>query len=474
MDYLPIFIDLKGRGCLVVGGGVQAAAKVALLRSAGARVTVLAETLCPELARTLDKGEVLHLARQFRAEDLDGASLVIAATGNARRNRAVARAAAARDIAVNVVDDAQASSFIMPAIIDRSPVVIAVSSGGAAPALTRLLKTRIEGLVPAAYGGLASLAASFRGAVKALIPEAAARRRFWRRALEGTVADAALSGDGAKARERMIALLNAPLPPHDIAGRVAIVGAGPGDPELLTLRALRLVQAADVLVFDRLVGDRVLDYARRDAERIDVGKTKGDAATAQADIDALLVSLVRAGKRVVRLKGGDPFIFGRGGEEIAALASAGIEAEVVPGITAALGCAAYAGIPLTHRDHAHSCVFVSGHGKGGALDLDWPTLARAGQTVVVYMGLSSIGPLARQLIGHGRDPRTPAAIIDNGTLPQQQVVVTTLEDLGASAREAELGGPAILIIGEVVALHDAASARHFSTAEPIPAAGAAG
>ena len=296
MDYLPIFIDLKGRGCLVVGGGVQAAAKVALLRSAGARVTVLAETLCPELARTLDKGEVLHLARQFRAEDLDGASLVIAATGNARRDRAVARAAAARDIAVNVVDDAQASSFIMPAIIDRSPVVIAVSSGGAAPALTRLLKTRIEGLVPAAYGGLASLAASFRGAVKALIPEAAARRRFWRRALEGTVADAALSGDGAKARERMIALLNAPLPPHDIAGRVAIVGAGPGDPELLTLRALRLVQAADVLVFDRLVGDRVLDYARRDAERIDVGKTKGDAATAQADIDALLVSLARAGK----------------------------------------------------------------------------------------------------------------------------------------------------------------------------------
>jgi uroporphyrin-III C-methyltransferase/precorrin-2 dehydrogenase/sirohydrochlorin ferrochelatase len=452
MDYLPVFLDVRGEPCLVVGGGEVAARKSALLLRAGARVTVLAPSLHAAFAADLAAARIAHRAAGFRDEDLDGFVLAIAATDEGTVNRAVAAAARARRIPVNVVDQPALCSFIMPSIIDRAPVIIAVSSGGASPVLARLLRARLETLIPAGYGRLAALAAAFRDEVKARF-KPAERRRFWERVLQGPIAELVFGGRDEAAREALReAIANTQLSAG--GGEVSLIGAGPGDPDLLTFRALRLMQSADVVVYDRLVSQPVLDLVRRDAERIYAGKERAKHALPQEDINHLLIRLAKQGKRVVRLKGGDPFIFGRGGEEIDTLAAEGIPFQVVPGITAASGCASYAGIPLTHRDCAQSVVFVTGHLRDGSMDLNWPALAQPQQTVVFYMGLLGLDILCRELVAHGLSAATPAALVQQGTTPQQRVLTGTLDTLPGIVARSDVKAPTLIIVGEVVRLRE--------------------
>ena len=452
MDYLPIFLKLTHQPCVVVGGGEVAGRKLALLRECGAQVTVIAPELDPALAAYLERGEIVHRAQRFSEEVLDCAVLVVAATDDRAVNAEVARAARARRIPVNVADDPELCSFILPSIVDRSPVVIAASTGGASPVLARLLRTRLEALIPAAFGDLARLAQRFRARVAGEVP-AEHRRAFWERVMFGPIAELVLSGRTREAEDAMQAQLQGD---HDAkaAGEVYLVGAGPGNPDLLTFAALRLMQQADVVLYDNLVSPPILALTRRDAERIYVGKRRADHAMRQEQINARMIELARQGKRVLRLKGGDPYTFGRGGEEIESLAAAGIRFEVVPGITAASGVAAYAGIPLTHRDYAHSCVLVTGHLKDGTMDLDWQGLARPKQTLVIYMGLLGLEKLCRQLIAHGLPADIPAAVVQQATLPQQRVVVATLGELADAVARAGLRPPTLVIVGDVVRLRD--------------------
>jgi len=451
MDYLPIFLNVRDQPCLVVGGGEVASRKAALLLRAGGRVTVRAPELCAALQAQLAEGKVAHRAGKFVDEDLSGQALAIAATDDDAVNRAVAAAAKARQIPVNVVDQPALCSFILPAIVDRSPVIVAVSSSGASPVLTRLLRARLESLIPAGYGRLASLVASFREQVKTQL-RPAERRRFWERVLDGPVAELALAGREGEARSALRKTLNDGRPAA--GGEVALVGAGPGDPDLLTFRALRLMQRADVVVYDRLVSKSVLDLVRLEAERIYAGKESAKHALPQEDINHLLVRLAKDGKRVVRLKGGDPFIFGRGGEEIATLAAEGIPFQVVPGITAAAGCASYAGIPLTHREHAQSVIFVTGHLQDGSSNLNWAALAQPRQTIVVYMGLLGVDILCRELVAHGLPAVTPAALIQQGTTAQQRVLAGSLATLPELVRRGGVKAPTLIIIGEVVRMRE--------------------
>ena len=452
MDFLPVFLDIRAQPCLVVGGGKVAARKTALLLRAGGRVTVLSPVLVSAFDEYLAEDKVAHRAASFSAEHVTGYALVIAATDNDAVNREVAAAAKAHRVPVNVVDQPTLCSFILPSIIDRAPVIVAVSSGGASPVLARLLRARLESLIPAGYGRLAALAASFRSQVKARM-EPAERRRFWERVLQGPIAELVFSGRDEDAhRELQRAIDDTRITLH--GGEVYLVGGGPGDPDLLTFRALRLMQQADVVVYDRLVSQPVLDLVRREAERIYAGKERALHSVPQEDINHLLVRLAREGKRVVRLKGGDPFIFGRGGEEIATLMDEGIPFQVVPGITAASGCATYAGIPLTHRDHSQAVVFVTGHMQDGSMDLNWPALAQPRQTVVFYMGLHGVDILCRDLIAHGLPAATPAALIQQGTTPQQRVLAGDLATLPALVRTSDVKAPTLIIIGEVVRLRD--------------------
>jgi uroporphyrin-III C-methyltransferase/precorrin-2 dehydrogenase/sirohydrochlorin ferrochelatase len=402
MDYFPIFLRLANEPVLVVGGGAVAERKIDLLLRTSAQVRVIAPELVPGLAELAAAGEITHVAAEFRPEHLDGVRLAIAATDKHAINAWVARQAERRNIPVNVVDDRELSRFIMPAIVDRSPVVVAVGSSGDAPVLTRRLRERLESFLPQRLGTLAKLAGKLRPTIKARIESPTRRRKFWENFFDGTVAADVLAGRSVDAAEIEKTLGTG----GQDAGEVVLVGAGPGDPGLLTLRALRALQNADVILYDRLVSAEILDLARRDAERINVGKTAGGAQISQDEINALLVQLAQQGKRVCRLKGGDPFIFGRGGEELEALAAAGVRFEVVPGVTAAAGCAAYAGIPLTHRDHAQSLVFVTGHTKDDADDsVNWDHLARPAQTVVFYMGLGHLERSISQLRAHGAPNR---------------------------------------------------------------------
>jgi uroporphyrin-III C-methyltransferase/precorrin-2 dehydrogenase/sirohydrochlorin ferrochelatase len=452
MDYLPIFLDIREQPCLVVGGGAAAARKTAQLLRAGARVTVHAPALSAAFDADLDVSRMVHRAAGFSEDAVDDHALVIAATDDDDVNRAVAAAAKARRIPVNVVDQPALCSFIMPSIIDRAPLIVAVSSGGASPILARLLRARLETLIPAGYGRLAALAAEFRDRIKARLAPAA-RRRFWERALQGPIAELVFSGRDAEARQALSeSLENTRLAMS--GGEVALVGAGPGDPDLLTFRALRLMQRADVVVYDRLVAQPILDLVRRDAERIYAGKARATHTLPQEDINQLLVRLAKEGRRVVRLKGGDPFIFGRGGEEIDTLAAEGIPFQVVPGITAAAGCASYAGIPLTHRDYAQSVVFVTGHLQDGSMNLNWPALVQPRQTIVFYMGLVGIDILCRELAAHGLPAATPAALVQQGTTPQQRVLTGTLASLPDIVHRNEVKAPTLIIIGEVVRLRE--------------------
>jgi len=431
VDFLPIFLDVREQPCLVVGTGQVASRKCALLRRAGAQVTMTTE---------------------FREEELDRYALVIAATSDQAVNRAVAAAARARRIPVNVVDQPALCSFILPSIIERAPLIVAVSSGGASPVLARLLRARLETLIPAGYGRLASLAGEFRDRVKARF-KPSERRRFWERTLQGPIAELVFSGRDAEAHNALQAALDDTRLAFS-GGEVSLVGAGPGDPDLLTFRALRLMQQADVVVYDRLVSQPILNLVRLEAERIYAGKERAKHALPQEDINHLLVRLAREGKRVVRLKGGDPFIFGRGGEEIDTLAAEGIPFQVVPGVTAAAGCASYAGIPLTHRDYAQSVVFVTGHMQDGRLNLNWRALAQPRQTIVFYMGLLALDQLCARLVEHGLPAGTPAALVQSGTTPRQRVLTGTLETLPGIVQAGEVKAPTLIIIGEVVRLRE--------------------
>jgi len=458
MDYFPIFLRIADQSVVVVGGGEVAARKALLLARAGARITIIAPELGAALQERVARGEVVHHAENFRPDHLEGARLVVAATNSRETNAWVSRSAEARSIPVNVVDDRELSRFVMPAIVDRSPVIVAIGSSGDAPVLTRRLREKIEALLPSSLGKLAKWSGEWRGKVKERVSDADARRRFWERFFDGDIAADVLAGRDHEAEERIAKAIDAGTaqPKDKEVGEVALVGAGPGDPGLLTLRALRVMQNADVVVYDRLVSAEVLELVRRDAERVYVGKEAGKAYVEQQDINQLLVDLARQGKRVCRLKGGDPFMFGRGGEELEKLAAEGIRFEVVPGISAAAGCAAYAGIPLTHRDYAQVLSFTTGHAKNdeSAFPLDWSALARPGQTAVFYMGLNSLPRITQQLMQHGLSPTHPAAVIEQGTRPSQRVITATLATLVERVQAAQVKSPALLIVGEVTRLHE--------------------
>jgi len=449
MDFLPVFQNIKNKLCLVVGGGAVAVRKAGVLLDAGAKVRVVAPQIEEELAQ---RDYVEAISARFEPQHLDNVTLVIAATDDRAVNKQVSELAQARNIPVNVVDDPELCSFIMPAILDRSPLMIAFSSGGASPVLTRMLRGKLETMIPQNYSRLAAFAERFREQVKQRVTNPAKRRIFWENALEGVVAEKVLTGDEASAE----AMLGKMLADEDNIqrGEVYLVGAGPGDPDLLTFRALRLMQKADVVVYDNLVAQPIVDMTRRDAERIYVGKKRAFHTLRQEEINELLVKLAKEGKRVLRLKGGDPFIFGRGGEEIETLSTEGIPFQVVPGITAASGVASYAGIPLTHRDHAQSCMFVTGHLKDGTMNLDWEQLARPRQTVVVYMGLQGLETLCNKLVEHGLPDSTPIAIVQQGTTRHQRVLTGTLGTLPQNPQVAELHAPTLIIVGGVVSLRE--------------------
>lgn len=452
MDYLPLFHKLEARPVLVVGGGEVALRKTRLLVDAGASPRVVAPEIEAELLTLVERAGGTCQHRGYRRADLDGVVLVVAATDDAMLNATISADAQARQLPVNVVDAPALCTVIFPAIVDRSPLMVAVSSGGDAPVLARLMRARIETVIPAAYGALAGLARRFRAQAKAALPDVQQRRVFWEDVFQGPIAERVLSGQAAEAERLLQARLDGAAP--RALGEVYLVGAGPGDPDLLTFRALRLMQQADVVLYDRLVAPAIIELCRRDAERLYVGKRRAEHALPQEEINQRLVSLAQSGKRVLRLKGGDPFIFGRGGEEIEELAAHGIPFQVVPGITAASGCAAYAGIPLTHRDHAQSVRFVTGHLKDGSCDLPWQELAAPAQTLVFYMGLVGLPTICRSLVQHGRSPDTPAALVQQGTTVHQRVFTGTLADLPARIALEQVQAPTLLIVGEVVSLRE--------------------
>ncbi len=449
MDYFPAFLILKDKSCLLVGGGSVASRKADSLLAAGARLTVVAPELDQKLKQYADSGQITHRDGRFLAEDVNGHWLVVNATGDAQVSNEVFNAANNAGVFCNSVDDQSRCSYVSPAIIDRSPVVVAVSSGGTAPLLARKIRAQIETILPARLGQLAALASAWRDRVKDRINNLPGRRRFWEQVFDGAIFDDVLAGRMQSAKRNIATLLETATQSPQDEGEAWLVGAGPGDPGLLTMRALQLMQRADVVVYDRLVSRGVLALARRDAEMISVGKTPGCKSTSQKEINELLIRLVRDGKRVCRLKGGDPFIFGRGGEEIEALAKAGLRYQVVPGITAAAGCAAYSGIPLTHRDMSQSVVFLAAHGKDSVDRLDWPSLARDRQTLALYMAVRRFPDIRGKLIEYGRSPDTPIAIIENGTSDKQRVIHGRLENLIDLAKQHDVVAPALLIIGEV-------------------------
>lgn len=454
MEYLPLFVDLKDRSCLVVGGGEIAARKAGLLIKANAKVTIVAPNISKSTQDFVNQKKATWVKDLFQSEHLSGTTIVIAATDHDSVNRDVYKQAKAKNILVNVADCPELCDFILPSILDRSPIVVAVSSGGKSPILARQLRARLETLIPPSYGNLASLVGRYRDAVKNKLPKVAMRRRFWEYVLQGHVADHVLAGRDETAEKILQELLDEARPESLQKGEVYLVGAGPGDPELLTFKALRLMQQADVVFYDRLVSKEVLALVRREAELVYVGKQRAWHHVRQEEINQLLLQHAKQGKRVLRLKGGDPFIFGRGGEEIETLAAENIPFQVVPGITAASGCASYAGIPLTHRDFSQSCIFVTGQLKEGELDLNWSALVQPRQTVVVYMGLAGLSVLSQQLQQHGLAADTPAALIQQGTTAHQQVWITTIAELASIAEKEHPVAPTLVIIGHVVTLHN--------------------
>ncbi len=451
MERLPLFLDVKGKRCVVVGGGEVALRKATLLARAGAKLHVVAPKLDDEMASLCKREGALVCPTEFQPCCLASATLVIAATDSLNVNKAVSDAAKALSIPVNVVDQPALCTFIVPAIVDRSPILVAISSGGASPILARSIKRLIETLLPARVDRLALLLRQLRDAIRGKIRGFEDRTRFWEKILEGDIPELVYAGKEDEARKR---ILDEAERASAARGEVYLVGAGPGDPELLTLKALRLMHKADVVLFDRLVSESILLKLRPDADKIFVGKQKSNHSVPQESINEMLVRLAREGKKVLRLKGGDPFIFGRGGEEIESLAAAGIDFQVVPGITAASGCATYAGIPLTHRDYSQSVRFLTGHIREGGVPLDWAMLAGEQQTLAFYMGLSGLQIICDELLAHGMDPFMPVAVIEQGTTRKQKVSVANLVSIREQILVDEIKPPTLIIVGRVVSLRE--------------------
>jgi len=452
MQYLPVCLRLQDTPVVLIGGGTVATRKARLLLRAGANVTVVSPEISTALEQLLaDHGGVWQQSR-YQETDLHGKKLAVAATPEGATNEQIYQHAMALALPVNVVDAPELCSFIFPSIIDRDPLLIAITSSGKSPVLARILRRKIEAMVPAAYGRLAEFAGRFRQLVKKHIPQDTPRRLFWERAMDGTLAEQVLAGREQQAEAQLREGL------QDTGalqcGEVYLIGAGPGDPDLMTFKAARLLQSADVVLYDRLVSPVIVDMARRDAQRIYVGKKRADHAVAQTDINQLLLELAQQGKRVVRLKGGDPFIFGRGGEEIELLAKHRIPFQVVPGITAANGAACYAGIPLTHRDYAQSVRFVAGFLKGDKVEHDWSVFQSTTETLVFYMGLLGLPVICEQLQAHGRSPDTPVALVERGTLLEQRVLVGTLATMVEVVERQRPTAPTLIIVGDVVRLHE--------------------
>ncbi|MCK5874247.1 MAG: uroporphyrinogen-III C-methyltransferase [Alcanivoracaceae bacterium] len=453
MDYLPVAWRLKEQLALVVGGGEIALRKARLLDRAGARLRVVAPEIEPELAQLVERqgGELLRC--NYHPSQLDGVVLAIGATDDQDVNRQLHGDAVARHLPVNVVDNPPLCTFIFPAIVDRDPLLISISSGGASPVLARWARSKIETLLPAGLGRLATLMGRYRKPLADKLPQVGARRLFWEGLLDGPLMERVLAGQDQQAETLLQQAVENADRETLSRGEVYLVGAGPGDPDLMTFRALRLLQKADVVLYDRLVGPGILELARRDAELVYVGKARNEHVVPQDEINSLLVRYAREGKKVCRLKGGDPFIFGRGGEELDSVVEAGIDFQVVPGVTAAAGCAAYAGIPLTHRDHAQSVRFVTGHRKDNSVDLPWGNLITPGETLVFYMGLVSLADICRNLKAQGMRADMPAAVISRGTMPDQQVIIGSLSSLPDLVSAREVAAPSLVIIGSVVTLH---------------------
>lgn len=455
MEYLPIFLDIRSRKVLVDGGGAAAARRAERALDCGAQVAVFDPDPGADLSGLSGRDRFSLYRRLPEAADLIGCAIAWGTSGEAGRDDRLQVWCHSTGVLCNIADVAEKCDFITPSIVDRSPIVVAISTGGTAPVIARILRARIEATLPAAFGRLAEFASGFRDSIARTITTGRDRRRFWERMIEGPAGDFFLSGAVDRATAQIDDDLKAEASGGSKpVGEVYLVGAGPGDPDLLTFRALRLMQRADVVLYDRLVGDEIMALVRRDAERIYVGKLPRDHTMQQEDISKLMVRLAQQGNRVLRLKGGDPYIFGRGGEEIEELAAAGVAFQVVPGITAASGGGTYAGIPLTHRDHAQSVTFITAHGRDGVLDVDWDVLVRKGQTVAVYMGLGNLPVLTDGCARRGVDMTTPVAVIQNGTRPDQKVVTGTLADIAARVAEAGLQSPAMILIGSVVTLRD--------------------
>ncbi|MEP4890311.1 MAG: siroheme synthase CysG [Aliiglaciecola sp.] len=463
MRYFPIFIDTQELNCLVVGAGEVAARKIELLLKSEAKITVVAPWMCSTVEQFAEQGLITAITREFDQGDIDKRDLIFVATDNSEVNQQVHKLASAANILVNVVDNTPLCKFITPSIIDRSPIVIAMSSGGVAPVLLRYLRQKLESFIPQKISLLGQFSEKFREQVKQRLSSVTSRRFFWEDVLDGPIAEQILNGNQQKA-ESMFAESLANHEQKKVHGEVYLVGAGPGDPDLLTFKALRLMQKADVVVYDRLVSKEVLELVRRDAEKIYVGKAKSQHTLPQQDINVLLADLAADGQRVVRLKGGDPFIFGRGGEEIETLVDRNVSFQVVPGITAATGAASYAGIPLTHRDHAQSVVFATGHLKDNTIDLDWPALVQKNQTIVFYMGITGLAIIRDKLIEHGMPKDMPIAMVQSATTDKQKVVTGSLITIQELAEEAEIKPPSLIIIGTVVTLRE--KLNWFATEQP--------
>ena len=449
----PVFLDLSKRSVLVVGGDKTAQRKVQRLVGRGANIRVVAPELTDALSQLVATQEIIHLARPLEDNDFNEAPLVFAASNDTAENLNIATRATQAGCFVNVADTPEASTFLVPSLIDRTPLLVAVSSSGASPVLARILTARIEAFLPATYRDLGALAQRYSKHISSLIPNKRQRIRFWERMLSGKIGELILQDKGSEAESAMQAALKR----FDVdkpEGEVYLVGAGPGDPDLLSFRALRLMQQCDVVLYDRLVSDSIMALVNPTAERVYVGKQRSDHALPQDSINLKLAEFAHQGKRVLRLKGGDPFMFGRGGEEIETLSSEGVSFQVVPGITAATGCASYAGIPLTHRDYAQACLFVTGHLKDNTVNLDWPALARAHQTIVIYMGLVVLPVICQKLIEHGLPENHPIALITQGTRSDQQVLTGTLATLPNLITTTTIKPPTLIIVGEVVSLRD--------------------
>ena len=453
MDHLPIFINIRQRPCLVIGGGDIALRKINLLIKAQAKVDCLSPLFCEGIINLCKNGNVNLIDKSFEPDDIKDYAIIIASTDDSSVNSLISQLAKQAKIPVNVVDSPELSSFIMPSIVDRSPVIIAVSSAGKAPVLSRMIRAKLETVIPSAYGVLAEIAGEYRQKVKDRFSKIKDRRAFWEFIFSGVIAEKVFSGRINEAKDDIDKQLKRASEIE--LGEVYLVGAGPGDPDLLTFKALRLIQQADVVLYDRLVSKGVMELVRRDSELIYVGKKGGSQeSTRQIDINDQLVELAKSGKRVCRLKGGDPFIFGRGGEEIESLSEHGIPFQVVPGITAASGCSSYAGIPLTHRDYSQSCRFVTAHLKNGTTNLPWDEFVIDQQTIVFYMALSGANYICQKLMEHGMDKDMPIAIIEKGTMPEQKVYISSLTKLPDLLATEDIHAPTLMIVGEVVRLNE--------------------